>query len=142
MTLQIQTTKSATPIPAPAARTKRAAPKTPAKTITELYESFVKAHEAMQATPATLPGKLSNPAFDRAVDKCGNIAWSIVAVPASSIEEMLLKIAVVGWCAGATRTLKDLDRWELGQGDAYGEEHAALVSLRGDLRSIAKCQHA
>src|ERR1700691_4717744 len=82
--------------------TKRAArrPTKPRRTITQLYADFEKAVAAMEATPSTSGNKLSNPAFDRATDKCANIGQTIMTTSANSIDEMLLRIRVVGWSTG------------------------------------------
>jgi hypothetical protein len=75
-------------------------------------------------------------AFDRAVERCGDIAWIIIKAPANSIDEMLLKIAVAGWCANnATGDLAKLESWTPNRLNER-EEIYALVSLREDLHRL------
>jgi hypothetical protein len=119
--------------------TKRAArrPTKPRRTITQLYADFEKAVAAMEATPSTSGNKLSNPAFDRATDKCANIGQTIMTTPANSIDEMLLRIRVVGWSTGIPHngSLANLDHWDpAARGNS--EEFQALASLRAELRLL------
>jgi hypothetical protein len=101
------------------------------KSISNLYADFEKAHAAYQ----TLPTEPEKP-FERAVDKCGRIAWRIVKAPANNLDEMLIKIRIAGWAAGAPhKRLDQLDRW-MPNGACTGEEFAALVSLREDLHRL------
>jgi hypothetical protein len=108
---------------------------TKSTTIFQLWDRFVKAEAAIQAAPrASPPGKISNPAFDRAVRRACDIAKLIVVHPADCIEEMHLKIKAALWCAGPDTPVDKLDDWK----PRYegGEEIEALLSLRRDLRQL------
>lgn len=104
--------------------------------ITDLYKEFETACAAARAVPPPKPPSVSSKAFDRAIGKCGAIADRIVIAAANSVEEMLLKIRVAGWCVDAPEDLAKLEHWmPTGCG---GEELEALVSLREDLHRL--CQ--
>jgi hypothetical protein len=109
---------------------------TKSTTIFQLWDRFVKAEAAIQAAPRTSPpGKISNPAFDRAVRRASDIAKLIVAHPADCIEQMHLKIKAALWCADSDTPVEKLDDWKPTR-FAYGEELDALVSLRRDLKQL------
>jgi hypothetical protein len=94
----------------------------------------VKAEAAYKAIPPTKRGKISNPAFDRAVGKASDIAKLIIVHPADCIEEMHLKIKAALWCADPGRSVDKLDDWtSCSEG---GEEIDALLSLRRDLKQL------
>jgi hypothetical protein len=104
-------------------------------TIFQLWDRFVKAEAAMQAAPRTSPpGKISNPAFDRAVRRVSDIAKLIVVHPADCFEEMHLKIKAALWSADPGTPVDKLDDWTSSPED--GEEIGALLSLRGDLKQL------
>lgn len=106
--------------------------------ITVLYKDFEKAHAAAQAIPSPKPPSISSKEFDRATVKCGRIAERIVTAHANNIDEMLLKIRVAGWCAGApfTHKLERLSDWKPDGKLLRGEEFDTLVSLRDDLQTL------
>jgi hypothetical protein len=104
------------------------------QSITELYAMFDAAHRAMRAIPDS--ESMEDTAVERAVDECSRIAWKIVKARARTLDEMLLKISIAGWCASAMRpgdTLADLEHWRPRE-FCHDEEHYALVSLREDIR--------
>jgi len=104
-------------------------------TIFQLWARFAKAVIKMEATPtAAKPGKISNPAFDRAVSKASDIANLIVVHRADCIEEMQLKIKAALWCANGL-PFAELDDWKPGP-YADNEQTEALVSLRRDLDQL------
>jgi hypothetical protein len=111
--------------------------------VSDLYREFETAIDAMNAMP---PSKeVHDRPFERAVDKCSRLAELIVRARASNIDEMLLKIRVVGWCASArrgaasaveSRYLDGYDNWKPDGFWVLGEQFDALVSLRADLRRL------
>ena len=105
--------------------------------ITDLYKDFAKAHAAAQAIPEPMSPSVSSKEFDRAIKRCGDIAARIVKAPANGIDEMLIKIAVAGWCVGGAADLATLEDWTPhALVSSNGEELQALVSLRNDLRRL------
>jgi hypothetical protein len=62
-----------------------------------------------------------------------------VTSTANSLDEMLLKIRIVGWAVGARYgRLEQLDHWHTDRLQfIQGEEYEALVSLREDIRNLA-----
>lgn len=100
------------------------------QSITQLYGELEKAVAATKAIP-------EGSQFDQAVARCNRIAKTIVNAPARSIDEMLLKIRVVGWSAAAISfdSLDNADNWQPDQ-FTEGDEYDALVSLREDLRKL------
>ncbi|MBX9841081.1 MAG: hypothetical protein K2Z80_04650 [Xanthobacteraceae bacterium] len=104
----------------------------------DLYKRFEAAKLACDKTPATEKGSVrANPKWERANDKAYDIAGEIVMAPARDVEEMLLKIRVVGFTIGVPhKRLDDLDHWQPGR-TANGEEYDALVSLREDLKRLS-----
>lgn len=117
--------------------TRKSADRSAQKSITKLYADFEHAVAKSKALPPLPKGVLTDPRFDKAVDRCSKIAWHIVKAPANDIDEMMLKIAVAGWCMGAhhKKNLSELDRWQPQKLFAT-EEAYALVSLRDDLRRM------
>lgn len=108
------------------------------KAITKLYAEFELAHRDMQAIPPVKSVKDDTKPFERAVDRCSRIAWKIVKAPARTLNEMLIKIRIAGWCAGAMKPnyqLADLDDWQPTP-LCNSEELHALVTLREDIREI------
>ena len=106
------------------------------KSITDLYKEFERAVAAKNALPQLPIGALDDPDFDRAVEKCGKIAWQIVKAPAQSMSEVQLKIAIAGWRLGARdKDLTELQHWQ--PDGLYEHEDAyALATLRDDLRRL------
>jgi hypothetical protein len=80
----------------------------------------------------SIPAGQPTAPFDRAVEKCSDLAWQIVKCPADTVDEMLLKIEIAAWCAGVSQ--KTLPNWQAD--DIDSEELHALASLRDDLRRL------
>ena len=101
------------------------------KSITELYAAFAAAHAAASLIPEGAEER-----YDNAISELGKIAWKIVKVPATSVHEMLIKIAVAGWSVGADhKDLEDLANWQPGELLA-NEMTYCLATLREDLRTV------
>lgn len=90
------------------------------RSIAELYSHFKIAVANLEATTGDLP--------DGAARECVTLAGRIVTSQADSIEDMLIKITVAGWCVTGLLS----DDWELND----GEELDCLISLRDDLRRL------
>ena len=105
----------------------------PRPSISDLYRNFEAALAAADAIPPIPAGQPTKP-FDRAIAKCSAIADKIVQKPARTVAEMLLKIRVVGWCAGIPGALSN--DWQADTRDT--EEFHALASIRGDLRRLVR----
>jgi hypothetical protein len=86
--------------------------------ITVLHRNFERAREAIKRIPDHTETSLSNPAFDRAAGRLGDMAARIAEMPAESVDEMLLKIDAA-----------------LKEGD-YVDHQTALETLRDDLRRL------
>ena len=140
-------------------RATRARPRGAAKvtpSIPELYSDFECALAAARTIPDTTEANRKR--WERAVAKSDRIAKQIVRAPAASVNEMILKIRVVGWSVGIAckpmrdlfrkpvraddenlrhvrRSLEALDGWKP-HGFTKGEEFDALVSLRHDLQRL------
>ncbi|SRR5579871_6027761 len=101
-----------------------------AKTIPALYRKFEAAVAAMHAV------RKHESKFNRAVDRATAIADELIATPAASIDEMLLKIRLAGWRAGIPhKTLDELDRWKF-PCTSIGDGGETLVALRKDPRRL------
>jgi hypothetical protein len=122
------------------AATRKANPAKPAKrapSVPELYVQFERAHAAYQAIPSAIGDKLSNPAFDRAVEKCARVADRIAKAPASTVAEILIKLRVAAWSAdnGTGQSLSRLDYWQPRRLNP-GAEWATLATVRDDLERM------
>ena len=104
-----------------------------ARSISDLYKDLERAVTTTLAIPSD---REYEPMNNRAVRKCCLIAKKLARTRAASIDEMLLKIKVAGWSAGAKFNLEDCDRWTPREIGVEGDEFDVLVSLREDLRRL------
>jgi hypothetical protein len=103
--------------------------------ITRLYAHFEKAVASCAAFPKNDGSPGHDARFGKTVDVATRIGNRIIATPATSIDEMLLRIRVVGWCEGICDDLASLDNWSANRLHDTEALHA-LISLRAELRAI------
>jgi hypothetical protein len=106
--------------------------------VTDLFKRFEQVCALLETLPpARTAGDTNEKAFERAVTKAGRIAEQIVSASAITVDEMLLKILVAGWCGNALPLAK-LKNWKPDDLCMPGEEFEALASLREDLRRLCR----
>lgn len=109
-----------------------------APSITELYAQFDRKHAAMRAVP---PDKENEMRFARAMDACSRIARKILATPAASDAELLLKLRVGIWNTAefTYKTLPELDHIEVPR--RYPAPALALIAaLQRDLTRMCSAR--
>lgn len=109
------------------------------------YAKFLTARQAVEEAHKLPMSDLSNASVDqkknhanwtRLVDKACDLARNISAIPANTMDGMLLKIRVFGYYAGNhNKSLDELDRWE-GGALIQPEDAAVITTLRSDLERI------
>jgi hypothetical protein len=101
--------------------------------ITDLYAQFVRAHDAHRAVEACPEGGAEQKEFERLLKRCCGIAERLMKAPATSIDEMLLRLRVCAWDGAEMKytRLEELDRWRPTTSD--GAEYQVLFAIRCDL---------
>jgi len=118
-------------------------------TITALYSEFEAAHIAFFSYQQELDSAQPDCNFDsswhrkfqRTVGVCNKIALRLSRTPATTLQEIMLKLRVVAWLESDIKydTLEDLDRWRARWKPAPETEEALhiLAELQEDLHRVA-----
>jgi hypothetical protein len=104
--------------------------------IAQLYATFEAKVAAFNAIPADTdqPGEISNPDFDKAVERAAATAWKIINTPAPTLEDLLVKVRVGLWFVGQP-PLDQLDTYVPSPSMATAGTEA-LCAVRGDLQRM------
>ena len=106
------------------------------KSVTALNREFERARGAYKAIPPNEDKPSEHKRWERALDRVDKIAHGLVATPAETIEEMLIKARAVAWVVHGY-AVPDLSKW-FPRGYRGAFEVQALIALSHDLSRIAK----
>ena len=106
------------------------------KSVTALNREFERARAAFKALTPSEDNQSKHKRWERALDRVDDVAQSLIATRAKTVEEMLIKSRVIVWRIGSGEIV-ELAAWRPGRFNRNGETYA-LISLGKDLSRIAK----
>ena len=106
------------------------------KSVAALNREFERALGAFKALTPSEDNQSKHKRWERALDRVDDVAQSLIATRAKTVEEMLIKSRVIVWRIGSGEIV-ELAAWRPGRFNRNGETYA-LISLGKDLSRIAK----